>query len=157
MCSPPGGFIGVDVFFVLRDDARMHDVLGGLMESRRISRFIDGGLVDNVRRRPGGRCTRGTFRPAMRSSWRSMGSAQDSRRRSIARCAPQSRALVEERLRRRPPRSVPSPGFLLDSLEMVCLGLHVKHHLPKSGDAHRGVELHSFQALVNEGRVRPAR
>ena len=26
----------------------MHDVLGGLMESRRISRFIDGGLVDNV-------------------------------------------------------------------------------------------------------------
>ncbi len=30
------------------DDARMHDVLGGLVESRPISRFIDGGLVDNV-------------------------------------------------------------------------------------------------------------
>lgn len=39
---------GIIHYDVLRDDTRMHNLLNGLMESRRISRFIDGGLVDNV-------------------------------------------------------------------------------------------------------------
>jgi len=39
---------GIIHYDVLRDDSRMHHLLAGLMESRRISRLIDGGLVDNV-------------------------------------------------------------------------------------------------------------
>lgn len=39
---------GIIHYDVLREDPRMHTMLGALMESRRIARFIDGGLVDNV-------------------------------------------------------------------------------------------------------------
>ncbi len=39
---------GIIHYDVLRDDPRMHNVLAGLLESRRLSRLIDGGLVDNV-------------------------------------------------------------------------------------------------------------
>lgn len=39
---------GVIHYDVLRDDPRMHRLISGIMEARGISRFIDGGLVDNV-------------------------------------------------------------------------------------------------------------
>ena len=39
---------GVIHYDVLRDDPRMHNLITGLMEARGISRFVDGGLVDNV-------------------------------------------------------------------------------------------------------------
>lgn len=39
---------GVIHYDVLRDDPRMHNLIAGVMEEQRLSRFIDGGLVDNV-------------------------------------------------------------------------------------------------------------
>jgi predicted acylesterase/phospholipase RssA len=39
---------GVIHYDVLRDDPRMHALIGGLLEARGVSRLVDGGLVDNV-------------------------------------------------------------------------------------------------------------
>lgn len=39
---------GIIHYDVLREDGRMHGLLGELLSSRRIARLVDGGLVDNV-------------------------------------------------------------------------------------------------------------
>ena len=39
---------GVIHYDVLREDARMHELIASVMESHGIARFVDGGLVDNV-------------------------------------------------------------------------------------------------------------